>query len=105
MLYEVITNETKPPEIPSGDLDFKPSPRKSADLDVQSRMPKFALPASVADVKLYSFRATGQPVQIALSQLATAYVITSYSIHYTKLYDVDRDQQFLQCLLASYNFV
>jgi len=66
-------NETKPPEIPSGDLDFKPSPRKSADLDVQSRMPKFALPASVADVKLYSFRATGQPVQIALSQLATAY--------------------------------
>jgi len=36
-------------------------------------MPQFATPASVANIKLYSFRATGQPVRLALSQLATAY--------------------------------
>jgi MSHA type pilus biogenesis protein MshL len=36
-------------------------------------MPQFALPASIADIKLYSFRATGQSVRLALSQLATAY--------------------------------
>ncbi len=67
------TTETEPLQVPSGDLDFKPAPRRAADLDVQSRMPKFALPESVADIKLYSFRSTGQPVQLALSQLATAY--------------------------------
>jgi MSHA type pilus biogenesis protein MshL len=36
-------------------------------------MTQFATPASVADIKLYSFRATGQSVRLALSQLATAY--------------------------------
>jgi MSHA type pilus biogenesis protein MshL len=60
-------------QVPSGDLDYKPVPRRPAGLDVKNRMPKFALPATVADTRLYSFRATGQPVRLALSQLATAY--------------------------------
>ncbi len=60
-------------EIPSGDLDFKPAPPRTAPLNVQSRMTQFGTPASVADAKLYSFRATGQPVRLAMSQLATAY--------------------------------
>ena len=69
------TTETQPMpmQVPSGDLDYKPSPPRAAPLDVQSRMPQFATPASVADIKLYSFRATGQPVRLALSQLSTAY--------------------------------
>ncbi|MEJ1463466.1 MAG: secretin N-terminal domain-containing protein [Candidatus Sedimenticola sp. (ex Thyasira tokunagai)] len=70
------TNEEKPKldiKIPSGDLDYKPAPPRPAKLGVTSRMPRFSLPATVADVKLYSFRATGQPVRLALSQLATAY--------------------------------
>jgi MSHA type pilus biogenesis protein MshL len=60
-------------KVPSGDLDYKPAPTQPARLDVKNRMPKFVLPATVADTKLYSFRATGQPVRLALSQLATAY--------------------------------
>ena len=60
-------------QVPSGDLDYKPGPARPPALDVQSRMTQFATPASVADVKLYSFRSTGQPVQLALSQLASAY--------------------------------
>jgi len=60
-------------QVPSGDLDYKPAPSRPAGLDVKSRMPKFSLPASVTDTKLYSFRTTGQPVRLALSQLATAY--------------------------------
>ena len=60
-------------QVPSGDLEYKPAPSRPAPLDVQSRMPQFTTPASMADVKLYSFRATGQPVRLALSQLATAY--------------------------------
>lgn len=67
------TTETEPLQIPSGALDYKPSPPRAAPLDVQSRMPQFATPASVAEIKLYSFRATGQSVRNALSQLATAY--------------------------------
>jgi MSHA biogenesis protein MshL len=67
------TTETDFPEIPSGALDYKPAPPRAAPLDVHSRMPQFATPALVADVRLYSFRATGQPVRLALSQLATAY--------------------------------
>jgi MSHA biogenesis protein MshL len=67
------TTETEPLRVPSGDLDYKPSPPRPAALDVQSRMPQFGTPASVADIKLYSFRATGQSVRLALSQLATAY--------------------------------
>ncbi len=67
------TTETEPMQVPSGDLDYKPAPRRAAALDVQSRMPQFALPASIADIKLHSFRATGQSVRLALSQLATAY--------------------------------
>lgn len=62
----------EPLQVPSGDLDYKPAPPRP-ELDVSSRMPKFALPATVADIKLYDFRATGQPVRLALSQLATAY--------------------------------
>ena len=60
-------------EVPSGDLDYKPAPPRPAKLEVKKRMPKFDLPATVADTKLYSFRSTGQPVRLALSQLATAY--------------------------------
>lgn len=60
-------------KVPSGDLDYKPAPPRPAQLDVESRMPRFVLPATVAETKLYSFRATGQPVRLALSQLATAY--------------------------------
>ena len=60
-------------EVPSGDLDYKPAPPRPAPLDVQNRMPQFATPASVADAKLYSFRATGQSVRLALSQLGAAY--------------------------------
>jgi MSHA type pilus biogenesis protein MshL len=60
-------------EVPSGDLDYKPAPPRPAPLDVQGRMPQFATPASVADAKLYSFRATGQEVRLALSQLGAAY--------------------------------
>ncbi len=67
------TTETEPLEVPSGALDYKPAPPRPAPLDVQSRMPQFATPAAVADIKLYSFRATGQSVRLALSQLATAY--------------------------------
>lgn len=67
------TTETEPLEVPSGALDYKPAPPRPAPLDVQSRMTQFATPASVADIKLYSFRATGQSVRLALSQLATAY--------------------------------
>ena len=67
------TTETEPLEVPSGALDYKPAPPRPAPLDVQSRMTRFATPASVADIKLYSFRATGQSVRLALSQLATAY--------------------------------
>ena len=67
------TTETEPMQVPSGDLDYKPAPPRAAPLDVQSRMPQFSMPASLADIKLYSFRATGQPVRLALSQLATAY--------------------------------
>lgn len=67
------TIEKTPMQVPSGDLDYKPAPTRPAALDVKSRMPKFVLPATVADTKLYSFRATGQPVRLALSQLATAY--------------------------------
>lgn len=66
------TTETEM-QVPSGDLDYIPAPPRAAALDVQSRMPQFALPESVADIKLYSFRATGQSVRLALSQLATAY--------------------------------
>ncbi len=66
------TNTKQPLQIPSGDLDYKPAPAKP-ELDVKSRMPRFVLPATVADTKLYNFRATGQPVRLALSQLATAY--------------------------------
>ena len=67
------TTETEPLQVPSGDLDYKPSPPRAAPLDLQSRMTQFATPESVADARLYSFRATGQPVRLALSQLATAY--------------------------------
>ena len=67
------TTETEPLEVPSGALDYKPAPPRPAPLDVQSRMTQFATPASVADIKMYSFRATGQSVRLALSQLATAY--------------------------------
>ena len=67
------TTEPEPLVVPSGDLDYKPAPPRPEPLGVQSRMPQFATPASVADVKLYSFRSTGQPVRLALSQLAIAY--------------------------------
>lgn len=68
------TNSPKPTmQVPSGDLDYKPAPPRAAKLDVADRMPRFALPTALADTKLYSFRATGQPVRLALSQLATAY--------------------------------
>ncbi len=67
------TTETETLEVPSGALDYKPAPPRPAPLDVQSRMTQFATPASVADIRLYSFRATGQSVRLALSQLATAY--------------------------------
>ena len=67
------TTEKKPLQVPSGDLDYKPAPARPAALDVKSRMPKFVLPATVADTKLYSFRATAQPVRLALSQFAAAY--------------------------------
>jgi len=73
LLAGCATTETEPLEIPSGALDYKPAPPRAASLDVQSRMPQFATPATVADVKLYSFRATGQSVRNALSQLSTAY--------------------------------
>jgi len=66
------TTANIPLVVPSGDLDYKPASSRP-DLDVQSRMPKFSLPATVADVKLYNFRATAQPVRLALSQLATVY--------------------------------
>jgi MSHA type pilus biogenesis protein MshL len=65
--------EPEPLKVPSGALDYKPSPPRPAELDVQSRMTQFTTPAPVADIKLYSFRSTGQPVNLALSQLATAY--------------------------------
>ncbi len=67
------TTEPEPLVVPSGDLDYQPAPPRPAPLDVQSRMPQFSSPALVADARLYSFRATGQPVRLALSQLATAY--------------------------------
>lgn len=67
------TIEKKPMQVPSGDLDYKPAPTQPARLDLKKRMPKFVLPATVADTKLYSFRATAQPVRLALSQFATAY--------------------------------
>ena len=63
------TTEKKPLQVPSGDLDYKPAPTRPAELDVKSRMPKFVLPATVADTKLYNFRATGQPVRLALRPL------------------------------------
>jgi len=66
-------NEKPPLKVPSGKLDYKPAPPRPAKLDVASRMPKFTLPATVADAKLYSFRATGQQVRLALSQLSIAY--------------------------------
>lgn len=67
------TIDTTPMKVPSGDLDYKPAPPPPAALDVKSRMPRFDLPATVADTKLYSFRATGQQIRLALSQLAAAY--------------------------------
>ena len=67
------TTEKLEVQVPSGDLDYKPAPPRRAALNVKSRMPQFVLPATVADAKLYSFRATGQPVRLAMSQLATAY--------------------------------
>jgi MSHA type pilus biogenesis protein MshL len=36
-------------------------------------MPRFELPAAVADIVLMNFRATAQPVRLTMSQLATAY--------------------------------
>jgi MSHA biogenesis protein MshL len=67
------TIERAPMQVPSGDLDYKPAPPRPAKLDVKSRMPKFAMPSTMAETKLYNFRATGQPVRLALSQLASAY--------------------------------
>lgn len=67
------TIESEPMQVPSGDLDYKAPPPRAAQLDVQSRMPQFRAPATVADTRLYSFRATGQSVRLALSQLASAY--------------------------------
>ena len=65
--------EQEPLKVPSGALDYKPAPPRPAELDVQSRMTQFTTPDPVVDIKLYSFRSTGQPVNLALSQLATAY--------------------------------
>jgi len=62
----------EPMKVPSGDLDYKPAPVE-LELDVQSRMPRFELPAAVADIILMNFRATAQPVRLTMSQLATAY--------------------------------
>jgi len=67
------TIESDPMHVPSGELDYKPAPPRETKLDVQSRMPQFEIPSTVAETKLYSFRATGQPVRLALSQLASAY--------------------------------
>jgi MSHA biogenesis protein MshL len=67
------SNDLQDLTVPSGALDYKPAPPRAAPLDVESRMPRFATPATVADARLYSFRATGQSVRLALSQLATAY--------------------------------
>ena len=66
------TGKQEPMKVPSGDLDYKPAPVE-LELDVQSRMPRFELPAAVADIVLMNFRATAQPVRLTMSQLATAY--------------------------------
>lgn len=67
------SNQPEIMQVPSGNLDYEPAPPRNAELDVQSRMTQFATPAPVAETRLYSFRSTGQPVRLALSQLATAY--------------------------------
>jgi MSHA type pilus biogenesis protein MshL len=67
------TTEVEPLQVPSGDLDYKPSAIPAAAMNAQNPALPVAMPAAVADIKLYSFRATGQSVRMALSQLATAY--------------------------------
>ncbi len=67
------TTDKKPMQVSSGDLDYRPAPAPPPGLGVKDRMPKFAAPSTAAGTKLYSFRATGQPVRLALSQLASGY--------------------------------